>query len=54
MDQSTEATLQRKNMRIESDKMTGNGTIAHLVRKFVIIPEETDLKSISVGEREYG
>ena len=35
MDRDTEATLQRKNMRTEPDKMTTNGKIVDLVRQFI-------------------
>jgi hypothetical protein len=55
MDQNTEATLQRKNTRTESDKMATNGKIVDLVRKFMILPKETRREyGISVGAREYG
>ena len=54
MDRDTEATLQRKNMRSESDKMTTNGRIEDLVRQFMILPKETRREySMAVGEREY-
>jgi hypothetical protein len=52
MDRDTEATLHRKNMRAESDKMTTNGRIEDL--QFMILPKETRREySIAVGEREY-
>jgi hypothetical protein len=55
MDRDTEATLHRKNMRADSDKMTTNGRIEDLVRQFMILPKETRREySIAVGEREYG
>ena len=54
MNRDTEATLNRKNMRAESDKMTTNGRIEDLVRQFMILPKETRREySIAVGEREY-
>ena len=54
MDRDTEATLHRKNMRAESDKMTTNGRIEDLVRQFMILPKETRREySIAVEEREY-
>jgi hypothetical protein len=54
MDRDTKATLHRKNMRTESDKMTTNGKIEDLVRQFMILPKETRREySIAVGEREY-
>jgi hypothetical protein len=54
MDRDTEATLQRKNMRTEPDKMTTNGKIVDLVRQFMILPKETRREySILVGAREY-
>ena len=55
MDRDTKATLQRKNMRTEPDKMTTNGKIVDLVRQFMILPKETRREySIAVGEREHG
>ena len=54
MDRNTEATLRRKNMRAESDKMTTNGRIEDLVRQFMILPKETRREySIAVGGKEY-
>jgi hypothetical protein len=54
MDRDTEATLQRKNMRGESGKMTTNGRIEDLVRQFMILPKETRREyGIVVGEKEY-
>jgi hypothetical protein len=54
MDQDTEATLQRKHVRTESDKMTKNGRIVDLVRQFMILPKETRREySIVVDETEY-
>jgi hypothetical protein len=53
-DRDAKATLHRKNMRTESDKMTTNGRIEDLVRQFMILPKETRREySIAVGEREY-
>jgi hypothetical protein len=55
MDRDTEATLQRTNVRTESDKMTTNGKIVDLVRQFTILPKETQREySISVGAKKYG
>jgi hypothetical protein len=54
MDRDTEATLQRKNVRGESGKMTTNGRIEDLVRQFMILPKETRREyGIVVGEKEY-
>jgi hypothetical protein len=54
MDRDTKATLRRKNMPAECDKMTTNGRIEDLVRQFMILPKETRREySMAVGEREY-
>jgi hypothetical protein len=51
MDRDTEATLHRKNMRAESDKMTTNGRIEDLVRQFMILPKEHDVNTASLLEK---
>ncbi len=50
MDRNTEATLRRKNMQAESDKVTTNERIEDLVRQFMILPKETRREySVAVG-----